>query len=533
MAEIKIGKVEQGQTKIRNVPVAVTPEGFWCCPSPVAFQKTLKSHHNSLNKHKQSSPLPPPTLPKSRHTPTTTTTEKEKKPSSTTIRSVIASDELQHQNSGNSETHHSIAVPATVQERPQRQKVETLPRKVAIEFGEPGTSDAKVILVGKQGFCVKLSVHKKALVDHSSFFAKKLAEKDSVFACLEIESCEDAEIYVETIGLMYCKDMKQRLMKQNVSRVLRVLKVAELLGFSSCIQSCLDYLEAVPWVGEEEEEKVISSILRLKTEGVVGVVTTPVLKRVASSAVDPPKETLSCIIELVLRSKEEKSRREMKVIVLKLLREQNGANVVADNFNETIYNSCQNCLDSVLSLFQQAETDTKQIAVEADNLTWLLDVLAERQAAEEFSVTWANQKELALLHEKLPSMSRYHISRVTSRLFVGIGRGELLPSKDTRLLLLTTWLQPLFSDYNWLQHGCRSFDGKLVEEGIGRTILTLPLEDQQSILLSWLGSFLNGGDGGCPNLQRAFEVWWRRSFIRPYSDRQANGLSQTDSTSNE
>ncbi|XP_048596980.1 BTB/POZ domain-containing protein At3g50780 [Brassica napus] len=329
---------------------------------------------------------------------------------------------------------------------------------------------------------------------------------------------------------MYCKDMNQRLMRQSATRVLRVLKVAELLGFGSCVQSCLDYLEAVPWVGEEEEEKVISSILRLKTEG-VSVVTTPVLKRVASSSVDPPKETLSRIIELVLRSKEEKSRREMKSIVLKLLREQNGNNV-AENFNETIYSSCQRCLDTVLSLFRQDESDAKQIGVEADNLTWLLDVLAERQAAKEFSVTWANQTELALLHEKLPLVSRYHISRVTSRLFVGIGRGELLPSKDTRLLLLTTWLQPLFKDYNWLQHGCRSFDGKLVEEGIGRTILTLPLEDQQRILMSWLGSFLNGGDG-CPNLQRAFEVWWRRSFVRPYSDRQGSGVSQTDSTSKE
>ncbi|CAN6897107.1 unnamed protein product [Brassica oleracea var. botrytis] len=525
MAEIKkITKAEQqGQTKIRTVPVAVTPEGFWCCPSPVAFQKTLKSH-NSLHKPKHS----PPTTDKK---PAEKEKEKEKRPSSTTIRSVIASDEQQQQSNPEETTHHSIAVPVTVQERPERQKVETLPRKVAIEFGEPGSSDAKVILVGKQGFCVKLSVHKKVLVDHSSFFAKKLSEKDSVFACLEIESCEDAEIYVETVGLMYCKDMKQRLMKQSVTRVLRVLNVAELLGFGSCVQSCLDYLEAVPWVGEEEEEKVISSILRLKTEG-VSVVTTPVLKRVASSSVDPPKETLSRIIELVLRSKEEKSRREMKSIVLKLLREQNGNNV-AENFNETIYSSCQSCLDTVLSLFRQAEeTDAKQIGVEADNLTWLLDVLAERQAAEEFSVTWANQKELALLHEKVPLVSRYHISRVTSRLFVGIGRGELLPSKDTRLLLLTTWLQPLFKDYNWLQHGCRSFDGKLVEEGIGRTILTLPLEDQQRILMSWLGSFLNGGDG-CPNLQRAFEVWWRRSFVRPYSDRQGSGVSQTDSTSKE
>ncbi|XP_010547479.1 PREDICTED: BTB/POZ domain-containing protein At3g50780-like isoform X3 [Tarenaya hassleriana] len=507
MAEIRVAKAEQGQTKIKNVPIAVTPEGFWCCPSPVAFQKTLKSQ-NPQNRSKPSSPPPPPKP----HLP------KHRKPSSASVRTVIASDD--HRQHSGSDTATTIAAPAA-QDRPHRQKVETLPRKVAIEFGEPGTSDMKVVLLGKQGFCVKLSVHKKVLVDNSSFFVNKLADKDSGFSCIEIDSCEDVEIYVETVGLMYCKDMKNRLMKQSVSRVLRFLKVAELLGFNSCIQSCLDYLEAVPWVGEEEEERVISSILELKHEG-IGVRVPPVLKRVTSDTVDPPKETLSQIIELVLRSNEEKGRHEMKAVVLKLLREQNSANS-ADNFNETIYSSCQNCLDTVLSLFRQAaeveprtESASKQIAIESDNLSWLLDMLAERRAAEEFAVRWASQKELASLHENLPLMTRFHISRVSSRLFIGIGRGEVLPSKETRLELLRRWLQPLINDYNWLQHGCRSFDGKLVEEGIGRTILTLPLEDQQSILLSWMASFLTTGDG-CPNLQRAFEVWWRRSFIRPYA----------------
>ncbi|XP_010558026.1 PREDICTED: BTB/POZ domain-containing protein At3g50780-like [Tarenaya hassleriana] len=527
MAEIRLAKVEESQTKIRSVPIAVTPEGFWCCPSPAAFQKTLKSQ-NHLNKSKPSSPPPKPSFPKNQKP------ETEQKPASATIRSIIASDDQQQGLRLTGSDMRNIAAPA-VPERSQRQKVETLPRKVAIEFGEPGTSDMKVILLGKQGFCVKLSVHKNVLSDNSSFFANKLAEKDPGISCLEIERCEDVEIYIETVGLMYCKDMKHRLMKQSVSRVLRVLKVAENLGFRACIQSCLDYLEAVPWVGEEEE-KVISSILRLKHKG-FGVM--PALKRVASDIVDPPKGTLSHIIELVLRSREEKGRREMKAVVLKLLREQNSVSS-ADNFNETIYSSCQNCLDSVLSLFRQAaeaETGTepasKQIAVEADNLSWLLDILAERQGAEEFAVTWANQKELISLHEKLPLMLRYHISRVTSRLFIGIGRGELLPSKDTRLALLRMWLQPLINDYNWLQHGCRWFDAKLVEEGIGQTILTLPLEDQQSILLSWLGSFLSAGNG-CPNLQGAFEVWWRRSFIRPYTvtDRPGNGLFQAECSTN-
>ena len=187
-----------------------------------------------------------------------------------------------------------------------------------------------------------------------------------------------------------------------------------------------------------------------------------------------------------------------------------------------------------MTLFQQA-TDSdfaelslnikepvfRQIALEADNLLWLAEILADRNAADDFVVMWSSQRDLAGLHSMLPVKSRHLVSCVTARLFVAIGKGEMLPSKDTRRLLLDIWLQPLMDDYNWLQHGCRSFDRKVVEEGIGRTILTLPLEDQQTILLSWLGKFLKVGDS-CPNLQKAFEVWWRRTFIRPYAEQQGN-----------
>ncbi|KAJ6732990.1 hypothetical protein OIU74_004858 [Salix koriyanagi] len=481
MAEIRLTKVEQGQTKIRNVPIAVTPEGFWCCPSPVVFQKTIKAQ-NPLNKTKPSSPPPKTTVQKKR------TPINERKAPSTPLRSSVVSDD--QRNCGSDTPGVSASI---VSERTPRPKIESLPRKVAIEFGEPGTSDMKVVLLGKQGFCVKLSVHKNVLVENSSFFADKLSEEESNLSCLEIDDCEDVEIYVETVGLMYCKEMKQRLIKQSVSRVLRILKVAELISFNTCIQSCLKYLEAVPWIGEEEEEKVVSSVIRLQNEG-IGV--TPVLKRVSSNVANPPKDTISHIMELVLKSNEEKGRREMKSVQAA---EPEFADKPLDN----------------------KEPVVKQIALEADNLSWLLEILADRQAADEFALIWSNQQELAALHSKLPIVSRYHVSCITSRLFVGIGRGELLPSKDTRHLLLQTWLQPLINDYSWLQHGCRSFDRKVVEEGIGRTILTLPLENQRSILLAWLGTFLKAGDN-CPNLQRAFEVWWRRTFIRPYMETQGS-----------
>ncbi|KAA8547297.1 hypothetical protein F0562_003839 [Nyssa sinensis] len=528
MAEIRLTRLEQGQTKIRNVPIAVTSDGFWCCPSPVVFQKTLKTQ-NPLNKPKSSPPRPKASVQK-KLTPLT-----EKKATATPSRSGIVSDD---QRNFTSDT--PVLSASVVSERMPRQKIENLPRKVSIEFGEPGTSDLKVVLLGRQGFAVKLSVHKSVLVDNSSFFAAKLSEQQLLLHCLQIDDCEDVEIYVETVGLMYCKELKQRLIKQSVSRVLRILKIAEQLGFNSCIQSCLEYLEAVPWVGEEEEEKVVSSVLRLQGEG-IGV--TPVLKRVSSDTSNTPRDTLSHIMELVLKSNEERGRREMKSVVLKLLRENNrlpGCSGSADICNETIYSSCRSCLDSLLSLFRQAaepefvdkpvdskEPVVKQMTLEADNLSWLLEILADRLAADEFAVMWASQQELASLHTKLPIVSRHHVSCITARLFVGIGRGELLPSKETRHLLLQTWLQPLINDYSWLHHGCRSFDRKVVEEGIGRTILTLPLEEQQSILLAWLGSFLKAGDN-CPNLQRAFEVWWRRTFVRPYVEQ--GNLLETDNS---
>ncbi|PWA69698.1 hypothetical protein CTI12_AA295660 [Artemisia annua] len=39
-----------------------------------------------------------------------------------------------------------------------------------------------------------------------------------------VDDCEDFETYVESVGLMYYKDLKQRLMKQSVLRVIQIHK---------------------------------------------------------------------------------------------------------------------------------------------------------------------------------------------------------------------------------------------------------------------------------------------------------------------
>lgn len=518
MAEFKVGSLDARATKIRDVPIAVTPEGFWCCPSQAVLQKTTKNQNQQAKPKGGASP-PASKVSSVQRAPTISS---DRRMHSTPTRSRTNSDEQRCLLTDNATPNP----PKVVNERPQKQ------HRISVGFGQIEMSDLKVVLYGKDGVAVKMSVHKNILSENSTFFTDKLS-RQSPMSSIEVPDCEDVEIYVETVGLMYCSDVKQRLIKQSVPRVLRILKVAELLGFRACVMSCLDYLEAVPWVGEEEED-VVSSVRHLQS---VNYGVSPILKRVASDLTSPPNDTFAHIIKLVLKSREDRGRREMKSLVLKLLKENSSCTGnSADLCAETLYSSCQTCLKSLLTLFRQAsdpefaeqpldlkEPVFRQIALEADNLLWLADILADRNAADEFAVMWSNQRELAGLHSKLPTKSRHLVSCVTARLFVAIGKGEMLPSKDTRQLLLDVWLQPLMDDYNWLQHGCRSFDRKVVEEGIGRTILTLPLEDQQTILLSWLGSFLKVGDS-CPNLQKAFEVWWRRTFVRPYVEQQGNQL---------
>lgn len=46
----------------------------------------------------------------------------------------------------------------------------------------------------------------------------------------------------------------------------------------------------------------------------------------------------------------------------------------------------------------------RQIARQADNLHWMLDILMERQIADDFLRTWTTQSELAEIHGKVPSL---------------------------------------------------------------------------------------------------------------------------------
>ncbi|MCL7037866.1 hypothetical protein MKW94_022168 [Papaver nudicaule] len=219
---------------------------------------------------------------------------------------------------------------------------------------------------------------------------------------------------------------------------------------------------------------------------------------------------------MILKTDRYEGRRQAQSLVLKLLRENNDVNS-AEAFNKYLLSSSRSCLSSLLNLFKQSQSlfytsrdVDKKISLEATNLLWLLDVLRDRRAAEEFALMWANQQKLANLHVKSKTPDRDLISLITIRLLVGIGNGEILPAKKTKQLLLLTWFRPLLDDYSSLRQ-YRSIDPKEAEENIERAILELIPEDQLSILFTWYECFLKKGDS-YPDLRKAFEGWCRGSF---------------------
>ncbi|XP_021887925.1 BTB/POZ domain-containing protein At1g63850 [Carica papaya] len=389
------------------------------------------------------------------------------------------------------------------------------------QFNDPISSDIKLTLSSKDGISVSMNVHKHILVAHSRFFAVKLSDRwakqerpSSQPYIVEIADCDDVEVYIETLRLMYCNDLRKKLMREDVPRVLGILKVSAAIGFDAGVLSCLEYLEAAPWA-EDEEEKVALLLSELRLENVgAGEVLKRVSVEVTNGTEDgnDNEEVLLKLLHVVLEGKDEKARREMKGLVSKMLRENSCQN---DLRKESLYSACDACLQLLRCHFLQAAAsdlkDVAQIARQADNLQWILDILIDRQIAEDFLKIWASQSELSEAHSKVPAVHRYEVSRVTARLFVGIGKGQLLASKDLRCLLLQTWLVPFYDDFGWMRRASKGLDRHLIEDGLSNTILTLPLAWQQEILLSWFNRFLNSGED-CPNIQRGFEVWWRRAF---------------------
>jgi hypothetical protein len=294
--------------------------------------------------------------------------------------------------------------------------------------------------------------------------------------------------------------------------------------FDRGVKSCLRYLEAVPW--DEPEEERIKSLLSQHPSYEAD--SRNLLARLQPEKPTSSAELVVELIDSITKGTDNNARKELRGLVNSIL-SNTSIYIKGDKElnKERIHCICNSCLKCLVGLFEESSdlvhADKTIISVGkgpleriyklVEDLNWLLQILIDRQMGEEFVDLWANEDTLSNMHERLSPMVRYELSRISGTIFIAMGSGKLHCTGDKRLSIFQAWFRPMLVDFGWLKRYPKGLNVSMLEEGIGQALLTLTLKQQQVLFMEWFKAF-SGQGRECPNLMRAFQVWWRRSFVR-------------------
>ncbi|KAL6906190.1 hypothetical protein ACP4OV_003791 [Aristida adscensionis] len=320
----------------------------------------------------------------------------------------------------------------------------------------------------------------------------------------------------------------RRLGRGGVARAMGVLEVSFSLMFDRGVNNCLKYLEAVPW-SEHEEERIKSLLSQYPS---YGAASRNLLARLQPQNPTSSAELISELIDSITKGTNNNARKELRTLVDSLL-SKTSIYIKGDKEldKKSIYCICHSCLNCLVRLFEeslnQVPADETAISVakgpleriykQVEDLNWLLQILIDKQMGEEFVDLWANEKTLSSMHEHVSPMVRYELSRISATIFIAMGSGKLHCTGDRRFSIFHAWFRPMLVDFGWLRRYPKGLNMTTLEEGIGQALLTLTLKQQQVLFMEWFEAF-SGQGRECPNLMRAFQVWWRRSFARSVSN---------------
>jgi hypothetical protein len=297
--------------------------------------------------------------------------------------------------------------------------------------------------------------------------------------------------------------------------------------FDGGIKSCLAYIDAVPW-SENDEEKLKSLFARCTFDDVI---SQDILARLRPHGWNSSEDLTVRLIQSVASSTNSGARKDMQSLVNGLLSKSSVYQKDLSGLNKaSLYQICNSLFESLVDLFDKATELTtdhtgqalvvrgtkpfvERVSCQTENLSWLLDILVNNGMAEEFVELWAKQDSLISMHEQASPMVRYELSRISAGVFIALGKGKVQCRGDVRSLLFYGWFSIMLLDFGWLQRCPKGLDVRSLEENLGRGLLTLPLRQQQGLFEEWFQFYASRGTE-CPNLIRAFQVWWRRSFVR-------------------
>ncbi|KAK6916565.1 hypothetical protein RJ641_019426 [Dillenia turbinata] len=342
--------------------------------------------------------------------------------------------------------------------------------------------------------------------------------------------------YIRVLQLLYLSDFDSAI--DSVSTALSILSVALEFLYEDCVQSCVKFLECVPWT-EEEEIRVLGLIPFLRDEE-----SKELLARVLPENVNSNEEMLyGLILAAINNYQNNQHMASMKAFVAKLLREfssRESARRVLDRAFESSLKVVKESLEDYSSPdFRGDHNEMEAIQrlhlhtamTNGKHLLWLIERMIELRVADTAVKEWSDQASLTADLQRtfkddawkniVPGLPTV-VLRCTCKLANAVAAGSILAAKQVRIKLVKDWLPVLIACKDTIPpmisaHKSVSLE---LEQTFLQIISTLPMSDSQELLKQCL-SFSTRNVEDCPHLVTAFNTWFRRATRPP----QAGDLS--------
>ncbi|XP_022156183.1 BTB/POZ domain-containing protein At3g05675 isoform X2 [Momordica charantia] len=377
------------------------------------------------------------------------------------------------------------------------------------QVGDRSTSDVVVRLRTKDGRDEWLYCHSHILTQQSKYFADRLSEKWPTCQILDSRNCVEVfclesnfDHHVNLLRLLYViMDIPADDLWNDVRTVLGILGVAFELECKNIISACVNYLEAVPWE-EDEEEEILKVIPHMGPEA------KPILARL--QPVNP---------FLV---------RQIFLSALRLATSSPFSNMhdLKPSAQEQIEYMLTDDDDAPL-LMADAELKLEVLVFCLTDLSWACRILKKLETMKEFVSNWidASNKIVKMVEQASVASevidTRIGIIEVVAKVLEAIKHGSVILPTPKRVHMVKVWLPFVRTTKSLIDslanNGVDDLKLKidadvweLLESAFVSVILALPSGEQAEIITEWLQ---NQHVIRYPDLTEAFEVWCYRSKV--------------------
>ncbi|KAL2516671.1 BTB/POZ domain-containing protein [Abeliophyllum distichum] len=416
----------------------------------------------------------------------------------------------------------------------------------SFKFGDRRTSDVVICLRNKKGRPDLLYSHSFILKSKSKYFADRLSDPSSC-SYIDIQCSEfDYDLHVELLKRLYLPTDSLLDSWDSVRSALDILQVAVALHCAAIVDSCIQYLEAVPWEDSEEDE-----ILEVVSQ--LGPIAMSILARIQPVDSSATKDVYISAIRFATSVDDlcPPFRDELRISAQEQVEYMLGDDddmpfVTADDEVKLetriglskIFSSFETELSLLLESEVTVELAENKIKHRLSDLEWMCNILPKMDLMKDFVAKWvdiSNNLSAILEDKKLDSVMwglKLKLIEVTSKVLDAVGYGNVILPAPSRVQLLKSWLpyirklKPVLDSmsnkdiafaYKMDEDLCQSIEGAMVS-----LILALPSNDQAEILADWMDT----EQLRYPDLSEAFEVWCYRT--KSAKRRLEGGLDRLD-----